>query len=156
MSTTEQRRQATRSVGDRIRAALACWWNVPDRRLQGERLGFGMGLALAAMSALALDRGHEARMEHLALGSAALLAIALVLPDLLSPAAWLLETAFRASVRAVMYLLLTLTYYLVFTPLGFLMRRLGPDAMHTKWEPQAPTYWAPHKRRGADHAERQF
>jgi len=32
-------------------------------------------------------------------------------------------------------------FYAVFTPVGFVMRMAGRDAMKRKFEPKAPTYW---------------
>jgi hypothetical protein len=132
------------------------WWAVPDRKKQGERFGLGVGLALAVMAAVALYRGLEARTEVLALISAALLGLALVLPDLLYPPAWLVETAFKLTTKALLFVLLILTFYLVFTPLGILLRIIAPDPMKRKWEPDAATYWSERKPRDPTHAEKQF
>jgi hypothetical protein len=38
-------------------------------------------------------------------------------------------------------ILLGLVFYLVFTPMGILMRLTGRDPMRRKWEKSAPTYW---------------
>ncbi|MHB8522748.1 MAG: SxtJ family membrane protein [Limisphaerales bacterium] len=37
--------------------------------------------------------------------------------------------------------LLTVFFYLIFTPVGWLARSLGRDFLHRKWEPQAKSYW---------------
>jgi hypothetical protein len=39
------------------------------------------------------------------------------------------------------HLLLTLIYYLLLTPLGWLMRLVAGDPMRRLWEPEADTYW---------------
>jgi hypothetical protein len=45
-------------------------------------------------------------------------------------------------------------YYLVFTPIGWLLRASGHDPMERQWDRAAMTYW---KRRGeAPEAERYF
>jgi hypothetical protein len=40
-------------------------------------------------------------------------------------------------------LVLVLVYYLVLTPTGLLMRLLGYDPMHRRFDPDAETYWLP-------------
>lgn len=41
----------------------------------------------------------------------------------------------------VSHLILAVVYYLVFTPVGLLMRVLGYDPMQRNFEPEAGTYW---------------
>ncbi len=36
---------------------------------------------------------------------------------------------------------MAIMFYGVFTPMGFVMRRFGWDAMRRTWDPQAETYW---------------
>ena len=40
-------------------------------------------------------------------------------------------------------LVLLLVYYLVLTPTGLLMRLVGYDPMHRRFDPDAQTYWLP-------------
>jgi len=42
------------------------------------------------------------------------------------------------------HVVLALVYYLVFTPIGLIMRLLGKDLMHRKIDPDANTYWTEH------------
>ena len=44
----------------------------------------------------------------------------------------------------VSYLLLGLIYFCVFTPMGLIMRLLGHDPMHRKFDRSAKTYWSEH------------
>lgn len=39
------------------------------------------------------------------------------------------------------HILLGMVYFLVFTPIGLVMRLLGKDPMERRFEPSAPTYW---------------
>ncbi|MCP4201754.1 MAG: hypothetical protein GY769_07460 [bacterium] len=41
----------------------------------------------------------------------------------------------------VSHLVLALIYYLLFTPIGLLMRLFGRDPMHRRWNSKTPTYW---------------
>jgi hypothetical protein len=55
------------------------------------------------------------------------------------------------------HVLLALIYYLVFTPIGFIMRSIGHDPLSRKYDRAASTYWIEH-RPGGDPARyfRQF
>jgi len=46
---------------------------------------------------------------------------------------------------AMSYLVSGLMYYLVITPIGLLMRALGRDLMQRRFEPDATSYWVPHR-----------
>jgi len=48
------------------------------------------------------------------------------------PIGWLVSHAILAAV-----------YFLVFTPIGWLMRLFGNDPMERQWDPAATTYWKP-------------
>ena len=39
------------------------------------------------------------------------------------------------------HILLGMVYFLVFTPIGLIMRALGKDPMERRFQPDAPTYW---------------
>ena len=39
------------------------------------------------------------------------------------------------------HVVMGLTYYLVLSPIGLLMRLFGKDPMRRKWDPSATTYW---------------
>lgn len=135
---------------------LLSWWREEARKLQGERFGIGLAMALALMSALAMVRGLMERMETLAFISALLLGSALLWPRVLSPLAWLLEAGFKTMTKALLYLLLVLVFYLVFAPVGLALRLLGKDPLQQKRDPAAPSYWRPKKPRDPKQAERQF
>jgi hypothetical protein len=57
----------------------------------------------------------------------------------------------------VSHLVLGATYYLLFTPIGLIMRLFGRDTMQRKFDPTASTYWIVRKERtDADRYFRQF
>jgi hypothetical protein len=75
-----------------------------------------------------------------------IIAAIFLLPGLLVPAAlkpgyavWLKIAAGLAWFNT--RLILGLTFYLVFTPLGLIMRLFGKDLISEKWDPQAKSYW---------------
>ncbi|HUT55029.1 MAG TPA: hypothetical protein VM658_16685 [bacterium] len=140
----------------RNREKIKAGWPSEQWRKQGERFGLGVALAMAVMSALALYRGLMERMETTALIGAALLCLALILPRALYPAAWLLETAFKTVTKTTMYLLLVAVFYLVFSPIGIILRIMGKDILHQNLDPSAPSYWTPRKPTDPKRAEKQF
>jgi hypothetical protein len=48
----------------------------------------------------------------------------------LSPIGWVMS-----------HLILAIIYYLVLTPVGLVLRALGRDPLHRRFEPEAKTYW---------------
>lgn len=131
-------------------------WQQDSWKKNGERFGIGLAAAMAVMSAVAMYRGHMARVEVLQVCSVVLLSLALVAPRLLYPAAWLLETAFKTVTKTLMYVLLVLVFYLVFAPVGIALRILGKDPMQRKIDPAAESYWSERKPLDPKRTERQF
>jgi hypothetical protein len=43
------------------------------------------------------------------------------------------------------HLILGVTYYLVITPIGLVLRAMGNDPMRRRFQREAPTYWTPHE-----------
>ncbi len=95
-------------------------------------------------------------MEELSMVSAALLATALVYPDALYPVAWLLEEAFKLVTKTLLYVMLVVIFYLVFAPVGIVLRLLGKDPLLQKLDPEADTYWIERKPRDPSRVEKQF
>lgn len=57
----------------------------------------------------------------------------------------------------VSHMILAVTYYLVLTPIGLILRLTGHDPLKRRFEREATTYWVPHRERpGAEHYFRQF
>jgi hypothetical protein len=53
-------------------------------------------------------------------------------------------------------ILLSVVFYGLFTPFGFVMRRLGKEPLHLRFEPGAETYRLVRQARPIDHLRRQF
>jgi hypothetical protein len=45
----------------------------------------------------------------------------------------------------VSHVLLAVTYYLVLTPIGLIMRAVGRDPMRRRLDPEAKSYWIEHR-----------
>lgn len=95
------------------------------------------------IAALRCWRGH-ADWPFFAAPAALFLLAGLAAPGVLKPLykAWM---AFAIVLGWVMTrVLLTLTFFLIFTPMGFLTKIMGKDLLDQKWAPDAETYWKKH------------
>jgi hypothetical protein len=75
-----------------------------------------------------------------------ILAAVFFLPGMLAPATlrpayklWMKFAAVLAWINT--RVILSLTFYLVFTPVGLIMKLFGKDIIKEKWDPKATTYW---------------
>jgi len=68
---------------------------------------------------------------------------ALVAPRILGPLEKLLALLLKAVTTALTYVVLTVTYYLVLTPMGLLMRLFRRDPLNLRFDPDAESYWVP-------------
>ena len=106
------------------------------------KFGLVMAAAFCVFGGLMLWRGKAAGPYVLGLGVAFLL-LGLVLPGALRPIEqiWM---AFAEKLSIVStFVILSLTYYLVMTPVGVLTRLMGKDLLQTKLEPSSSSYWLP-------------
>jgi hypothetical protein len=117
------------------------------RRRVLRRFGFVMAAAFAVLAAVLLWRHRPAGPYLLALAAAFALAGA-VAPRLLDPLerAWMRLAGVLSVVMT--YVVLTLAFFVVVTPLG-LLRRLGRrDPLGLRFDPGASTYWVPVEHNG--------
>jgi Saxitoxin biosynthesis operon protein SxtJ len=111
---------------------------------QSSNRTFGVVIAIffALVAVLPLVRHHSPRIWALPLAVLFLLT-ALAAPKLLTPLnrAW---TALGTLLHAVVNpLVLGILFYFVFTPFGWVLRRMGKDFLRLRHAPGAPTYWIP-------------
>ena len=115
----------------------------PDSRLRVlRRFGFVMAAASGVLAALLLWKQRPAGPYLLALAAGfALLGAAA--PRVLDPVetAWMKLAGWLSVVMT--YVVLTLAFFLVVTPLGLLRRLFGADSLHLKLDRSAATYWVP-------------
>ncbi len=126
------------------RAALSAVLSPPTEetitRSSDRTLGLVFAAFFALVALLPLLRGHAPRLWALPVSALFLLA-ALAAPKLLAPLnrAW---TALGALLHAVINpLVLGVLFYLVFTPFGWVLRRMGKDFLRLRPAPDAQTYW---------------
>jgi len=100
-----------------------------------------MTVAFGIIGLLAWWRGKETAYLWL-LGIAAFFLLAgLIVPRLLAPIelVWMKFAHYLSIVMT--YVILTLTYYLVITPVGLLLRIMRKDLLSLKFEKGLPSYW---------------
>ncbi len=106
------------------------------------RFGLAFGTAMTLLGSLLLWRDRPAGPWILGLAGFAILS-ALILPQLLRPLEMVLAGLLRAVMTVVTYVVLTLAYILVFTPLGLLMKLFGKDLLDRRFPTQEKSYWVP-------------
>jgi len=104
------------------------------------RFGLTFAAGLATLSALLLWRGRPIGAYTLVVAFS-VATLALVAPRFLAPLERVLAKIFRAVSATITYVVLTLMYYLVITPLGLVIRLLGQDLLEMKIDPKATSYW---------------
>ena len=122
------------------------------------QFGLMMGLVLTVLGALFYWKGRP--NVSLALWTAATVMVG---SGLLAPAA--LRPVFRVWMKFAhamgwfnTHLLLVLLYFLIFTPMGLVMRLFRPDPLQRKIEKERPSYWKIRERSDfvKEQYERQF
>ncbi len=119
-------------------------------RALNRRFGFTVAGALLVAAAYAYLR-HHAFHPGLVVAGGLLGAGAALVPTRLTALRRGWEWLGRALGRANTYVLLTLVYGLVCTPLGWLQRLRGRDPLGRQWQAGAPTYWQTAAPRSAWH-----
>jgi hypothetical protein len=106
------------------------------------RFGFVMTIPLLVIGILLVWRGRASAPYFIGLAVLFLLA-ALVFPSGLRP----VERAWMALARVLSivmtYVILTLTFYLIITPVGLILRVFGKDLLQKKFESVKTSYWIP-------------
>ncbi len=106
------------------------------------RFGLAFGTAMTLLGSLLLWRGKAAGPWVLGLAVFAILS-GLLAPKLLRPLEMVLAGLLRAVMTAVTYVVLTLAYFLVFTPIGIFMKILGKDLLDRRFPTDEESYWVP-------------
>jgi hypothetical protein len=110
----------------------------------GELRKFGviMAIPLAIIGILMLWRGRFPGPYVISL-AALFLVSGLVFPNLLRPVErfWM---AFARVLSIIMtHVLLTLTFFLIITPFGWLLRMMGKDILQKRFDRTTSSYWVP-------------
>jgi hypothetical protein len=121
------------------------------------KLGVSFAILLLLISGYCWYR-EFASMIYFVLAGALLLVTGILLPNLLKP----LYNGWMSLALVIGYfmsrVLLTLIFYLIFTPVGLIMRLLKKDPLDRKADPDAGSYWIRREKQAFDpkDIERQF
>ncbi|HMB70021.1 MAG TPA: SxtJ family membrane protein [bacterium] len=103
--------------------------------------GLSLGVVCLLWAGILWWKGATAPIPWL-LGAAPVLALlALVAPVALWPIHKVWMPVAHAIAKVLTWLMLTLAFYLVFTPYGVIMRLLGRDPLQRRIDRGASTYW---------------
>lgn len=102
--------------------------------------GWVFVVVFALVGAFPAFHSRPVRVWALAL-SAVLVLVTLVRPSVLHPANILWMRFGLLLSRIVNPIVTALLFYVVFTPVGYLMRRLGKDSVGARFDPSAGSYW---------------
>lgn len=124
-------------------------WNVPER--EDRKFGWVVGGVFAVLGALLLWRHRTVAGAVLAAFGGALLLLAAAAPALLAGPhrLWLAFARVLGRINSAVFLFLT--FFLILTPMGFVLRLLGRDELRRRGPAPAST-WEPYPARNADPA----
>ncbi|MFN8177309.1 MAG: hypothetical protein U0167_05245 [bacterium] len=112
----------------------------PDRK---ELRTFGLSLAGVCLiwAAIFWWRGRTGPVPWFLGASPVLVLLALGAPAALRPIHWFWMPVSRGVARGLTWLLLTIVFFVVFTPYGVIMRALGKDPLERKIDRARSSYW---------------
>ena len=113
-------------------------------KTNGELRKFGLVMAgaLGVIGALLAWRKGLTPPTHGALIAAgAFLVLALAAPRVLAPLEWAWMKLAAVLSFVMTRVILTLTFYLAITPIGWIVRSIGRGGLHLRPDPNAATYW---------------
>ncbi len=122
-----------------------------------KRFGLIFGPAALVLSCWQAWRAHWVHVGIFAPLGAYALAMAIFRPGWVFPVRWLLETMVKLVMWAVTNLALIITFYLVFTPIGLILRLAGRDLLNQKRDETETSWQDPdHTTFDPGHYHRQF
>lgn len=101
-------------------------------------------VVLGIIAGLRLWHGHD-DWRYFAAASALFLLVGLIIPGILKPLykAWMALAFVLGWVMT--RVLLTITFFAIFTPMGIVTKIMGKDLLDQKWDPDADSYWKKHE-----------
>ncbi len=104
--------------------------------------GITIGIAFAILGGLFFWRGKPAWI-YLEIIACVFLLFGLIYPKILSPVEYIWMKFAHYLGIVVTHILVTLTFYVVITPLGLLLRLLGKDLLEMNFRKKKDSYWIP-------------
>lgn len=107
------------------------------------KFGIALTIVLAALSTVQVLRSHPTAAWWLGGGSALALAGTIFAPRTLVPVRKALTTVARAIGWVNTHVILTLTFYLIFAPVGLVARLLRKDLLKQQFGSSQDSHWIP-------------
>jgi len=130
----------------------------PPSRQELRKFSIGLVVVTAVVGSIWIWRDHDT-VAKVFFGITAWSAVAaLIAPGLIRPLHWLLGKVGFALGWFNTRLILVLIFYLIFTPIGLILRLFGKDLLYRKIDRSAKSYWVDRKPEPFDpkRYERQF
>lgn len=126
-------------------AVFKSWLN-PKKWFEGdsrpaEQVGLGLGTAFFVLALVAFLREMFARAETLSIIAALIAGSAIIYPRMLVPLEKILRKSFLALAWLNTKLMLILVYYLVFTPIGLLLKLFGKKLLEKEFPGKGDSYF---------------
>lgn len=109
-------------------------------RSELRRFGLTFGAGLTVMSGLLFWREKAAAPWVLGV-ALAVAALGLLAPRVLAPLEWTLAGIFKIVTTALTYVLVTIAFFAIITPLGLLIRLFRGQLLDLRPDPARTTYW---------------
>lgn len=106
------------------------------------KFGLTIGFAFVVFGSLFLWRAKPVWPYLFAIGGF-FLVIGLILPRALTPIEWIWMKLAHALGTVMTRILLSLTFYLMITPIGLVMKLFGKDPLNLKFIKNANSFWVP-------------
>ena len=128
----------------------------PAERTRLRTFGFLLGGGLAAIGLALVALGGTPHWGWQLATGVAIFSVGLMLPQILKPAFAKRIALGEFIPRVNTQLVLTLLFYIVFVPIGFVLRLVRKDLMQRHFDPKVETYRVPRAKRPASHMQRQY
>ncbi|MFC1623895.1 SxtJ family membrane protein [Candidatus Omnitrophota bacterium] len=108
------------------------------------KFGFNLGLGLNILGCILFYRHREHFIWFSSIGSFGLIS-AIIYPKVLVPLKKILDNVILAIGYLVNAVSLVFVFYLVFTPIGILLKLFGKDLLHERINKKIGSYWMARK-----------
>jgi hypothetical protein len=123
---------------------------------QNRKFGYTVAIALLVLASFRIFIRHQQGWWAAFAIAIILLLLALVKPSVLDLLRLIWDKIGHVLGTINTYVLLTLFYFVILSPLGLMMRLFGKDILKLKWLKNKNTYWEDASTKAANNMENQF